>query len=390
MIDPHGGVLINRLVTEDQKKDILASSLKLPKINLTSQEVSDLLMISNGSFSPLKGFMGQKDYESVLAKMSLSDGTLWPLPVTLAVSEKEVMQLEIGGFAALIDESCDEMIGRISISDIFTYNHQKEAFSSFGTNDDKHPGVAKLLAQKPYYVGGEVEVLTEGIYAEKYPEYARPSETRAIFQSKDWQTVAAFQTRNPIHRSHEYLTKIALEICDGLLIHPVVGALKKGDIPADVRLNCYRTLLASYYPKERTILKVYPMEMRYAGPREALLHAIIRQNFGCTHIIIGRDHAGVGDYYGPFDAQKIFDKIPEGSLQISPLKIDMTFWCKSCNCIASAKTCPHDKCLHVSISGTTLREMLSQGKRPPSTITRPEVADILINYYQSIEPRPIS
>lgn len=381
MIKPHGGKLINRL---DIKSHIDAEKAchGLSSIILTSREVSDLFMISNGSFSPLMGFMNQNDYLNVVERMSLADGTLWPLPVTLAVTKEEAEFLQQGQEAVLIDSSNQEIIGKIKIQDIYSYDKDKEVKAAFGTNDINHPGVAKTLAQKDIYVGGSVEVFTEGIYAEKFPEYASPEQTRLLFEEYGWNTIAAFQTRNPIHRSHEYLTKIAMEVCDGILIHPVVGALKEGDIPAEVRVECYRVLLENYYPKERALMKVYPMEMRYAGPKEALLHAIIRQNFGCTHIIIGRDHAGVGKYYGPFDAQNIFDELIPGQLLISPLKIDWTFWCEKCKGIASTKTCPHDDEDHIMISGTDLRKMLSEGKRPPESITRPEVADILIKYYQ--------
>ncbi|MBM3295818.1 MAG: sulfate adenylyltransferase, partial [Candidatus Aminicenantes bacterium] len=264
---------------------------------------------------------------------------------------------------------------------------RREAELVFGTADPQHPGVDKLARQGDVYLGGPVEVFHEGAYARTFPEFARPSETRAIFADKGWSTIAAFQTRNPIHRSHEHLTKLALEICDGLFIHPVVGKLKPGDIPAGVRMKCYRVLLDLYYPKDRVIFKVYPLEMRYAGPREALLHAIIRQNFGCTHIIIGRDHAGVGRFYGPFDAHRIFDAIQPGDLRIRPIKLDTAFWCYKCEAMASPRTCPHTEKDHLSISGTELRDRLSTGVIPPTEFSRQEVLQILRTYYRNRKGR---
>ncbi len=381
MIAPHGGTLKNRMIPQERVEQEIALCKALPVLRMTSREVSDFLMIANGSFSPLEGFMTQKDYLSVIQKGRLAEGILFPLPVTLAVTEQEAAALRPGQWAALYGDQDGILYGRILIEEIYEYDKKQEILSSFGTDDPEHPGVAKTLAQKERYVGGRIDAFTKGAYAEEYPEYGEPDMTRALIREKGWKTVAAFQTRNPMHRSHEYLTKIALEICDGLLIHPVVGALKQGDLPGDVRIQCYRALIDRYYPENRVILKVYPMEMRYAGPKEAVLHAIIRQNYGCTHMIIGRDHAGVGSYYGPFDAQDIFDSLQPGDLQIQPLKIDLTFWCNACGGVASAKTCPHSESEHLMISGTDLRRMLSQGVRPPETVTRPEVADLLIHYY---------
>jgi len=268
------------------------------------------------------------------------------------------------------------------VNEKFPYDRAREAREIFKTEDPHHPGVARLYRQGEWYLAGPVSVLDEAGYPRRFPEYCRPAQTRQIFQQKNWETVAAFQTRNPIHRSHEYCTKIALEICDGLFIHPIVGRLKEDDIPAEIRMQCYHVLLDNYYPLERVVLKVYPMEMRYAGPREAVLHAIIRQNFGCSHLIVGRDHAGVGNYYGPFDAQKIFDSIDEKDLAIQPLKIDWTFWCRRCEGMASTKTCPHPPEHRVIISGTGLREMLRAGQMPPAEFSRPEVLKILMDYYR--------
>jgi len=275
-------------------------------------------------------------------------------------------------------------MGTMRVEELFSYDKRAEARHVFRSEDEAHPGVAKVYAQGDTCLAGPVEVLSEGGYPERFPEYARPAEVRALFAERGWQTVAAFQTRNPLHRSHEYLTKVALEISDGLFIHPIVGKLKEGDIPAEVRQRCYQVLLDSYYPEDRVLLRVYPMEMRYGGPREAVLHAIIRQNFGCTHLCVGRDHAGVGKYYGPFDAQAIFDEIPPGDLLIRPLKFDNTFWCRACQSMASSKTCPHPPEHHLSISGTKLREMLSAGELPPEEFSRREVLQVLVEYYRSM------
>ena len=323
------------------------------------------------------------DYQRVVKEMRLSNGLLWPIPITLAVTQEEADRLPLNSEAALVDRETQEIMGLLRVEDKFTYDKRQEARLVFRSEDEAHPGVAKIYAQPEVYLGGQVKALSEGPYPQLYGSYyARPAETRQIFAEKGWRTVAAFQTRNPMHRSHEYCTKIALEVSDGLFIHPLVGKLKADDIPAEVRMKCYEVLLDKYYPRDRVVLKVYPMEMRYGGPREAVLHAIFRQNFGCSHLIIGRDHAGVGNYYGPFDAQKIFDEIGEDDLQIQPLKIDWTFWCYKCDGMASLKTCPHTNEDRVLISGTKLREMLARGEKPPKEFSRPEVVEILLDYYR--------
>ncbi len=385
LVPPHGGVLKPLLLEGDVLEKAKKESESLPKVQLNSRETSDLIMLAVGAFSPLNGFMTKKDYDSVVENMHLADGVLWPIPITLAVSKEQAETLAVGDKVALVDDDSGELMGRLTIEDKFSYDKAKEAKHVFGTEDEAHPGVAKIYAQGDVYLGGDVEVFSEGPYPELYGEnYGRPAETRAIFEELGWSTVAAFQTRNPIHRSHEYCTKIAMEVCDGVLIHPIVGKLKAGDIPADIRIQCYDVLLENYYPKDRVVMKVYPMEMRYGGPREAVLHAIFRQNYGCSHLIVGRDHAGVGNYYGPFDAQAIFDEFGEDELHIKPLKIDWTFWCHKCDGMASMKTCPHGKEDRVLISGTKVREMLANGEKPPKEFSRPEVAEILINYYQSL------
>ena len=321
--------------------------------------------------------------------MHMDDGTLWPIPLTLSAPKDIADSIKENDEVALIDDESGNLMATMLVQDKFTYDKKLEAKQVFRTEDEAHPGVAKVYAQHDVLLGGRVQVFSEGKYPDQFGKYyGRPAETRKIFADKGWSTIAAFQVRNPIHRSHEYCTKIAMEICDGLFIHPLVGKLKEGDIPADVRMKCYEVLLEKYYPQDRVLLRVYPMEMRYGGPREAVLHAIFRQNYGCSHLIIGRDHAGVGDYYGPFDAQKIFDDIDENDLAITPLKIDWTFWCYKCGGMASMKTCPHGKDDRCIISGTKLRRMLAEGDIPPQEFSRPEVLEILVDYYKSLEEKP--
>ncbi|MHB8276062.1 MAG: sulfate adenylyltransferase [Candidatus Humimicrobiaceae bacterium] len=385
LIVAHGGILKNLLLEDKSElRKILKRAAGLNKIKLSTLEFSDLIMLGIGAFSPLEGFMNQNEYKNVLKNMRLSDGTLWPVPVTLAVDNRD-NKYKSGEQIALVSPYDDEIVGVVNIEVIYPYDKGEEANSVFGTKDVAHPGVAKLKAREDHYIGGKIKLFSEGGYPQDFTEYARPQETRKIFAEKGWKTIVAFQTRNPIHRSHEYLTKVVLETYDGLFIHPIVGKLKDDDIPADVRMKCYKVLINNYYPKDRVVLKVYPMEMRYAGPKEAVLHAIIRQNYGCTHIIIGRDHAGVGKYYGPFDAQKIFDDIPDKDLAIKPIKMDWTFYCEKCGNMASFKTCPHSESDHKLVSGTKLREILSRGEYPPEHITRKEVSDILIDYYKSLK-----
>ena len=385
LVPPHGGELKPLLIQGEKLKHAVIAAEVYPKIRLSSRETSDLIMLGMGAFSPLDGFMRKNDYKSVVNNMQMADGTLWPIPITLSVDKTQADTLAIGSKVALIDDESNELMGALTIQEKYTYDKKQEALKVFGTEDEAHPGVAKVYAQYDILLGGPVEVFSQGPYPKEFGSYyATPSETRAIFEAKGWRTIGAFQTRNPIHRSHEYVTKIALEVTDGVLIHPLVGKLKADDIPADIRMKCYEVLIENYYPKDNVVLKVYPMEMRYGGPREAVLHAIFRQNYGCSHMIIGRDHAGVGNYYGPFDAQKIFNDIPEGKLHIKPLNIDWTFWCHKCDGMASMKTCPHDKEDRVMISGTKFRDMLAKGEMPPKEFSRPEVADILMKYYQSL------
>ena len=385
-ISPHGGKLLPLLAKGDDLKKGFSKAKTIPHVTMNSREVSDLIMLGMGAFSPLPGFMGKEDYEGVCTDMHTKDGTFWPVPITLSISKERADSLKEGHEVALVDETTGAVMGIMTVEETFTYSKEGEANTIFHTDDSKHPGVEKLYKQGDILIGGPVTVLSEGEYPSRFAHYyARPEQVRNIFEERGWSTIAAFQVRNPIHRSHEYCTKIALEISDGLFIHPLVGALKVDDIPAEVRIRCYEVLLENYYPKDSVLLRVYPMEMRYAGPREALLHAIIRQNFGCSHLIVGRDHAGVGNYYGPFDAQKIFETLTPDDLQIKPLNIDWTFYCYKCEGMASLKTCPHspeDRCL---ISGTELRRMLSNGEMPPPEFSRPEVLEILIDYYKGLK-----
>ena len=383
LVPPHGGELKPLLVQGEEAVEARRRAEGLPAVRLNSKETSDLIMLAMGAFSPLGGFLCRGDYEGVVEGMQLGDGVLWPIPVTVSVTHEAAGAVAVGREVALVDEDSDELMGLMTVEDKYPYDKRREARKVFGTEDEAHPGVQRVYSQGEVYLGGALTAVSEGRYPKVFPEFARPAETRAIFSQRGWSTVAAFQTRNPIHRSHEYLVRIAMEVSDGVFIHPIVGALKPGDIPAEVRMKCYQALLERYLPPERVVLKVYPMEMRYGGPREAVLHAIIRQNFGCSHLIIGRDHAGVGKYYGPFEAQEIFEQLEPGALHIQPLKLDWTFWCSRCEGMASLKTCPHAQEDRLLISGTELRTLLSEGRHPPAEFSRPEVLEILIDYYRA-------
>jgi len=368
LISPHGGMLVSR--TGERPEGVEA----LQQLPLTSRELSDLDMIASGALSPLEGFMGRTDYERVIEEMHLSNGLPWALPVCLALDA-----VPTGDRVALADEN-GHPVAILEVDEVYDYDKEREADLCFRTTDDAHPGVARLYGQKPLYLGGRVTVFERS--RAEFPELARdPAETRSIFAERGWRRVVGFQTRNPIHRAHEYLTKVALETVDGLLVHPLVGDTKSDDVPVGVRVDCYQTLLDKYYPEDRVLLSAFPAAMRYAGPREAIWHAICRKNYGCSHFIVGRDHAGVGDYYGTYDAQLIFDELAPHELDIEPMFFEHTFWCNVCGSMASTKSCPHGPEDRVFLSGTKVREMLEEGDVPPVEFTRPEVARILIGAY---------
>jgi sulfate adenylyltransferase len=378
IIAPHGGTLVDRVAPEPERASSLERASGLTPIPLNARQHSDLEMIAVGALSPLEGFMGKADYDRVVLEMRLSSGTPWSLPVTLDVDAELAGKLKTGEEAALVADG--EIVGIIQVGEIFDWDPEKEAKEVYRTDDNAHPGVAYLRERGPKLVGGQVTLLRKS--KPEFPEHHRePAQTRALFEKNGWATVVAFQTRNPIHRAHEFLTKCALEMTDGLMIHPLVGETKKGDIPGDVRMRCYETLIDKYYPSDRTVLSTFPAAMRYAGPREAVWHAIIRKNYGCSHFIVGRDHAGVGSYYGTFDAQEIFDNFEADEIGITPMKFEHTFFHTDLKEMVSNKTSPGPKEKHLFLSGTKVREMLENGEDLPGEFTRPEVSKILKAHY---------
>ena len=377
-ISPHGGTLVDLLATGDEAARLAQEAEHLPKVTVSERELSDLEMLTVGALSPLTGFQGEKDYRLVLETMHLENGLPWSIPVTLSLTAEDAKRVGGATSIALMALGSASAIAVLDVAEIYERDRQKEALGVFATEDPAHPGVAALLASGDYCAAGEISALRLPDHDTFRTYRLTPAQTRAAFAERGWKTVVGFQTRNPIHRAHEYIQKCALEIVDGLLVHPLVGATKGDDVPADVRMRCYEALFEGYYPKDRAMVSVFPAAMRYAGPKEAIWHAICRKNYGCTHFIVGRDHAGVGDYYGTYDAQKIFDEFEPGELGITPLTFEHSFWCNRCEGMATPKTCPHDETERVSLSGTRVREMLRAGERPPIEFSRPEVADILI------------
>jgi sulfate adenylyltransferase len=375
-IAPHGGQLVNRALRGSLRDAAVERAQHFPRVQLTRMAVSDLEMIAVGAFSPLTGFMNKDEYDSVIDDMRLSNGLAWTIPVTLPVDDDTAARLKEGQEIALMDG--DHLMGIMTIAEKYPADKEREARQVYRTTEEAHPGVARLYRQGNWLLGGEVFMLN-GPQTVEFPELRHePAQTRRMFASRGWRRIVAFQTRNPIHRAHEYIQKTALEIVDGLFLHPLVGETKEDDIPADVRIESYQAILRDYYPAERVLLGVFPAAMRYAGPREAIFHAIARKNYGCTHFIVGRDHAGVGKYYGTYDAHYIFDEFAPGELGITPLFFDYTFFCKKCGGVVSAKTCPHSKEDWVFLSGTQVREMLERGEMLPEEFTRPEVSKVLM------------
>jgi sulfate adenylyltransferase len=386
LVKPHGGGELKPLLLEGAAREAeLARAQSLTKVKMSSRETGDLIMMGIGGFTPLEGFMTHADWAGVCDGYRMANGIFWPIPVTLSTDTHTAQSLSLGQDVALVDGDTGEIMGTMKVTEIYGIDKGHECMQVYKTTDAAHPGVKMVMDQGPINLAGPVKVLSTGTFKEEYGEqFMTPAETRAKFEQLGWAKVAAFQTRNPMHRSHEYLAKIAIETCDGVLIHSLLGALKPGDIPAEVRSEAIGVLVDNYFVKNTVIQAGYPLDMRYAGPREALLHALFRQNYGCSHLIVGRDHAGVGDYYGPFDAQKIFDDIPHGALETQPLKIDWTFWCNKCGGMASMRTCPHGKDDRVLLSGTKVRAMLSEGQDLPATFSRPEVAKVLQKYYAGL------
>ena len=386
LVPPHGGGSLKPLlVLIANRGEVLRRAERLKKIPITSREVSDLFMLGMGAYTPLTGFMGHDDWRASVTDMKLANGVFWPIPITLSLARSIADSLAVGEDVALADAETGDVLGQLTVREKYTIDRELECKHVFRTTDPKHPGVEKVMRQGEVNIGGPVIALSEGEYPAKYKGlYLRPEELRAEFDSRGWKQVAAFQTRNPMHRSHEHLAKIAAEVTDGVFIHQVLGKLKEGDIPAEVRTRAIQAMIDNYFKPNIAIQAGYPIEMRYAGPREALIHALIRQNFGCSHLVVGRDHAGVGTYYAPLDAQRIFDELWEGALLCKPLKIDVTFYCYKCSGMATGKTCPHDPKHHLSVSGTRQREMLSKGEDVPAEFSRPEVVTILREYYRSL------
>jgi sulfate adenylyltransferase len=390
LVNPHGHDRRLRplLLGGREEAEARRRAESLPRVAMTSRETSDLIMLGMGAFTPLAGFQGHDDWRRVCDELLMADGVFWPIPITLSTDARTAEGLRVGQDVGLVDAESGNLMGTLTVAETYRADKAYQCKQVFRATDGAHPGVANVMAEGEVNLAGAVRVFSEGEYPTKYPGlYLRPEETRKLFEDKGWSTVAALQLRNPMHRSHEYLAKVAVEICDGVLIHQKLGKLKPGDIPAEVRVKCVDTLVRLYFVPGTSIQAGVPIEMRYGGPREALLDAVFRQNFGCSHLLIGRDHAGVGEYYGPFDAQKIFDEIPTNALELKPLKIDWTFWCSTCDGMASGRTCPHGPEQRLLVSGTMLRKTLSEGGSVPDHFSRPEVLEILRAYYAELDQK---
>ncbi|MBI5920861.1 MAG: sulfate adenylyltransferase [Betaproteobacteria bacterium] len=386
LVNPYGGGSLKSLLLEGAQ---LAAELKraasLPKIAVSSREKGDIIMLGIGGFTPLDGFMTHADWQGVCDGMKMANGLFWPIPITLSTDTRSADAIPVGGEVALLDPDDQSILATLKVTEKYAIDKSHECMMVFKTTDLDHPGVKMVMEQGTVNLAGPLKVLSQGGFPERYGAlFMTPAQTRAVFESYGWSKVAAFQTRNPMHRSHEYLAKVAIEVCDGVMIHSLLGNLKPGDIPADVRSAAIAALTEKYFVQKTVLQAGYPLDMRYAGPREALLHALFRQNYGCSHLIVGRDHAGVGSYYGPFDAHHIFEQIPKNSLETQPLKIDWTFWCYQCGGMASARTCPHGEAQRLLLSGTKLRKLLSEGDEVPAEFSRPEVLEILRAYYAGL------
>lgn len=386
LVTPHGGGELKPLLLEGEALAAeRARAETLPKLTVSSREVGDIIMMGIGGFTPLEGFMTHADWQGVCDGMKMANGLFWPIPITLSTGRAEADAIKLGEEIALIDGETGETMATMTVTEKYSIDKAHECMMVFKTTDLEHPGVKMVMEQGEVNLAGPIKVLSQGRFPTDFGDiYMTPAETRKLFEAKGWSSVVAFQTRNPLHRSHEYLVKIAIEICDGVMIHSLLGKLKPGDIPSDVRVKAINALVENYFVKDTVVQSGYPLDMRYAGPREALLHALFRQNYGCSHLIVGRDHAGVGDYYGPFDAHHIFDEIPADALETQPLKIDWTFYCYKCNGMASMKTCPHEGSDRLLLSGSKLRKMLSEGDEVPAEFSRPEVLAILRQYYEGL------
>ena len=378
LIQPHGGKLVNCYLSEQERKETLLRAINLPRLTLSIRNIADLECIATGVYSPLNGFVNEQEYNSIVKDMRLPNGLAWSIPVTLQIPESEAEQYKLDSEIALAHPN-GEILAVMTVNSKFKPDQNFEAEQVYRTSESAHPGVKAMLQEGNVYLGGAIKLINSVPFQDFLDYRLTPEASRIEFAQREWNTVVAFQTRNPIHRAHEYITKIALELVDGLFINPLVGQTKSDDIPADVRMQCYQVLMQKYYPQNRVCLGVFPAAMRYAGPREAIMHAIARQNYGCTHFIVGRDHAGVGDYYGTYDAQYIFDEFTEDELQITPLKFEHAFYCTRSQSMATGKTSPSSKEERIHLSGTKVREMLRSGKTPPPEFSRPEVAEILVS-----------